>query len=64
VDELPFGKTTWEDSWLVMPREIAAVRFSNIFTDETIGLVERGGNGALALDEVLANFPVAMLEAL
>jgi maltooligosyltrehalose synthase len=64
VDELPFGNTTWEDSWLVMPREIAAVRFSNIFTDETIGLVERDGKAALSLDQVFANFPVALLEAL
>jgi (1->4)-alpha-D-glucan 1-alpha-D-glucosylmutase len=64
MNELPFGKTTWEDSWLVMPREIAAVRFSNIFTDETIGLVERDGKAALSLDQVFANFPVAMLEAI
>jgi hypothetical protein len=47
-----------------MPREIADVRFSNIFTHETIGLVERDGKTGLALDQVFANFPVAILEAL
>jgi (1->4)-alpha-D-glucan 1-alpha-D-glucosylmutase len=64
MDELPFGKETWGDSWAVIPPEISAVRFNNIFTGETIELVERDGKAALALDQVFANFPVAMLEVL
>jgi (1->4)-alpha-D-glucan 1-alpha-D-glucosylmutase len=64
MDQLPFGRETWGDSWVVIPSEISAVRFNNIFTGETIGRVERDGRGALALEQVFANFPVAMLEAL
>ena len=64
MDEMPFGREIWGDSWVVIPPEISAVRFNNIFTDETIGLVERDGKGALALEQVFANLPVAMLEAL
>jgi (1->4)-alpha-D-glucan 1-alpha-D-glucosylmutase len=64
MDELPFGRETWGDSWAVIPPEISAVRFNNIFTGETIELVERDGKAALALDQVFVNFPVAMLEVL
>jgi (1->4)-alpha-D-glucan 1-alpha-D-glucosylmutase len=64
MDEMPFGKKTWGDSWLVIPPEVYAVRFNNIFTGEAIELVERDGKPVLALDQVFANFPVALLEAL
>jgi (1->4)-alpha-D-glucan 1-alpha-D-glucosylmutase len=64
MDEMPFGKKTWGDSWLVIPPEISAVRFNNIFTGEGIGLAVRDGKAVLALDQVFANFPVAMLEAI
>jgi (1->4)-alpha-D-glucan 1-alpha-D-glucosylmutase len=63
MDEMPFGKKTWGDSWLVIPPEISAVQFKNIFTGDTMRLVERDGKAVLALDQIFANFPVAMLEA-
>jgi len=62
MDEMPLGEKIWGDSWLVIPDEISANRFRNILTDEMLGSAERDGKGALALDEVFANFPVAMLE--
>ncbi len=64
TDEMPFGKKTWGDSGLVISPEISAVRFNNIFTGETLGLVERDGKALIPLDQIFANFPVAMLEAL
>ncbi len=64
MNEMPLGKKTWGDSWLVIPREISAIRLNNIFTGETIELIERDGKAVLALDQVFGNFPVAMLEAL
>jgi len=64
MDDMPFGKKTWGDSQLVIPPEISAMRFNNIFTGEAIELVEQDGKAVLALDQVFANFPVAMLEAI
>jgi len=64
MDEMPFSKKTWGDSWLVIPPEISAVRFNNIFTGEGIGLATWDGKAVIALDQVFANFPVAMLEAI
>ncbi len=64
ADESPLGHEVWGDSWLVLPPEIPAVRFNNVFTAETIGTVERDGRTGLTLDRVFANFPVAMLEAI
>jgi len=63
-DELPLGHEVWGDSRVVIPGEIPAVKFKNIFTGEAMALVEQNGKAALALDQVFANFPVAMLEAI
>ena len=64
MGEMPLGEKTWEDSWLVMPGEMSANRFRNIFTGEMLGSVEQGGGTRIALDQVFANFPVALLEAI
>ncbi|HVP81140.1 MAG TPA: malto-oligosyltrehalose synthase [Thermodesulfobacteriota bacterium] len=61
-DELPLGHKVWRDSWLVLPPQISAVRFKSVFTAETIETVERDGRTGLALDQVFAYFPVALLE--
>ncbi len=60
--EVPLGKNVWEESWVVLPKEINGGTFRNLFTDETIEKVKRDGEGLLSLGEVFANFPVAMLE--
>jgi (1->4)-alpha-D-glucan 1-alpha-D-glucosylmutase len=62
IDEGPLGEKAWGNSTLVIPDEIEGKEFNNIFTGETITRIERDGEGALALHEVFANFPVAMLE--
>jgi (1->4)-alpha-D-glucan 1-alpha-D-glucosylmutase len=64
ADELPLGHKVWGDSRVVIPGEILAVKFKNILTGEAMALVEQDGKAALALDQVFANFPVAMLEAI
>jgi (1->4)-alpha-D-glucan 1-alpha-D-glucosylmutase len=64
MDEMPLGEKTWGDSWLVIPDEMSANRFRNILTHEMLGSVEQHGGTGIALDQVFANFPVALLEAI
>ncbi len=64
MDELPLGKKRWEDSSIVIPEEIAGNKFRNIFTEDTVRVVEQGAKRVLTLGEVFANFSVAMLEAI
>ncbi|MGZ3558226.1 MAG: malto-oligosyltrehalose synthase [Thermodesulfobacteriota bacterium] len=64
VDETPLGRKVWGESSITMPGEIVAERFSNIFTGETVDITGRNGQKRLMLDQVFANFPVAMLEAI
>jgi (1->4)-alpha-D-glucan 1-alpha-D-glucosylmutase len=61
-DEMPFGISVWRDSRLIIPEEIRGDRFYNIFTGELIKTVEQNGQRGLPLGEVLARFPVALLE--
>jgi (1->4)-alpha-D-glucan 1-alpha-D-glucosylmutase len=62
TDEAPLGEHVWEESWVVLPKEINGGTFRNLFTDEIIEKVKRNVEGQLSLGEVFANFPVAMLE--
>jgi (1->4)-alpha-D-glucan 1-alpha-D-glucosylmutase len=60
--EMPLGKAIWEGSWLMIPEQVTGDAFHNIFTGETLRTMEREGQGALPLDQVLAHFPVAILK--
>jgi (1->4)-alpha-D-glucan 1-alpha-D-glucosylmutase len=62
VGEGPLGKNVWGDSALILPNEMVANEFNNIFTGETVKRIKQDGQEGLALYEVFANFPVAMLE--
>jgi (1->4)-alpha-D-glucan 1-alpha-D-glucosylmutase len=62
--ELPLGKEVWGASTILLPEGIRNEKFSNIFTGETLTVVEWDGKRFFNLDEVFANFPVAMLEAI
>jgi (1->4)-alpha-D-glucan 1-alpha-D-glucosylmutase len=53
----PLGEL-WSDTRL----PIAEGRFTNLFTGEAVIAEERGEGSALLLEEVLADFPVALLE--
>jgi (1->4)-alpha-D-glucan 1-alpha-D-glucosylmutase len=61
-DEMPLGREIWGDSRIVIPEEVSGNKFNNIFTGETIEETEQDGQGGLALGEIFANFPVALLE--
>ncbi|HMK50134.1 MAG TPA: malto-oligosyltrehalose synthase [Thermodesulfovibrionales bacterium] len=62
-DKPPFGKDAWGDTWLVVPDELGADTFRNIFTDETVVVNRQFGKRTLPLADIFASFPVAMLEA-
>jgi len=57
----PVGEV-WAGSFLPLWGVEVGRRFRNIFTGEIVEARERGGAVGLALDEVLAVFPVALLE--
>jgi (1->4)-alpha-D-glucan 1-alpha-D-glucosylmutase len=61
---LPLGPDVWQDTRIEQPFDAAASRYRNIFTGEVLGLVEREGRPSLALQDILAVFPVALLERL
>ena len=58
----PTGQETWQDTILQMDRHRDGYRYRNIFTGEILEAGERDGVRGLALGEVLARFPVAVLE--
>jgi len=62
TDEAPLGEHVWEESWVVLPKEINGGIFRNLFTNEIIEKVKRNGEDLLSLGKVFTNFPVAMLE--
>ncbi len=59
---LPLGMELWRDTRVMLPRESALLRYRNIFTSEflTPALGEQGLS--LALGEILAAYPVALLD--
>ena len=62
VKEKPFGECVWTDTGIVIPDEIPGNTYRNIFTGETITEMKQNGKRRLLLGEVLASFPVALLE--
>jgi maltooligosyltrehalose synthase len=52
----------WSDTWLEVPGATAGQAFRNLFTGEVVEAEERNGKAGLALEQVLAVFPVALLE--
>jgi (1->4)-alpha-D-glucan 1-alpha-D-glucosylmutase len=61
--KLPLGRDVWQDTELVLPKEVAQASWRNLFTGETLqpGATQRGP--ALPLAEIVAHFPVALLTA-
>ena len=60
-DVLPIGSEVWADTWLVLPPDSSARHYQNLFTRTAVTALEREGRWCLALGEVLAHFPVALL---
>lgn len=56
----PVGQA-WTGTWLPLPGDVGE-RYRNIFTGEIVEAQEHNGEAALPVDEILAVFPVALLE--
>ena len=63
ASDLPLGANVWQDGVLVLPGIEPDRRCRNIFTGEICTTKEQNGQTVLALADVLANFPVALLLA-
>jgi (1->4)-alpha-D-glucan 1-alpha-D-glucosylmutase len=61
--DLPLGPSAWQDTILRLPAEQDGHVYKNIFTGETLAARLEDGKETLALRDVLANFPVALLLA-
>ena len=57
-----FGKRVWADTAILIPDEILPGGYRNIFTGDLIEETKQNGKRSLLLGDVLANFPVALLE--
>ncbi|MBN9389656.1 MAG: malto-oligosyltrehalose synthase [Chloroflexi bacterium] len=60
----PVTGAAWANGWLVVPGVEAGQRYRNLLTGEELLVKEQNGTLGLALDEILAGFPVALLEKL
>jgi (1->4)-alpha-D-glucan 1-alpha-D-glucosylmutase len=58
----PLGPEVWQGTRIVLSPEGIGGRYRNVFTGEILAAARREGSWMLALAEVLANFPVALLE--
>ncbi len=58
----PVVGAVWAATWLVLAGATEGEKYRNIFTGEVLEVKEQAGKPTLALDEVLAAFPVALLE--
>jgi maltooligosyltrehalose synthase len=56
----PIGQAVWENTLLRLPPEFAGSRWRNVFTGAEIAC---DSDRSLAVDQVLAAFPVALLES-
>ena len=61
-DELPMGKAVWADMFLSIPFETAGAPYRNVFTGEIVYTWKYGDTTAFSVSEILANFPVALME--
>jgi (1->4)-alpha-D-glucan 1-alpha-D-glucosylmutase len=58
---LPLGPDVWQDTWVEAPQEHPAAAYGNLFTGATAH-VSAGDVGRLRVGELLAEFPIALLE--
>lgn len=58
---LPIGPEVWADSWVLVPPSLEHRCYWNVYTGETVKAIPENDGLRLALGEVFANFPVALL---
>ncbi|HML22862.1 MAG TPA: malto-oligosyltrehalose synthase [Aggregatilinea sp.] len=61
-ERAPVGPEVWGDTWLALPPEHAGRTYRSVFTGDLIAAGERGGTIGLPVAELLAYFPVGLLE--
>ncbi|MHB8121372.1 MAG: malto-oligosyltrehalose synthase [Desulfuromonadaceae bacterium] len=61
-DASPLGAGVWQDTRIIQAFDTAASRYRNIFTGEILQLNQQDGRLSLALRDILAVYPVALLE--
>jgi (1->4)-alpha-D-glucan 1-alpha-D-glucosylmutase len=61
VDDPPLGADYWSGTALVVPRDVGG-RFHNVLTGERVEATPTGEGAVLALGELFASFPLALLE--
>jgi len=59
---LPLGPEVWQDTRIIQPFDIASSCYRNIFTGEVLSLDQQESQLSLALQDILAVYPVALLE--
>jgi len=60
---LPLGRDLWADTWLVVPGDLGAGPYRNLFTGTELRPSVSDAGTVLAVGEILAEYPVALLEA-
>jgi (1->4)-alpha-D-glucan 1-alpha-D-glucosylmutase len=60
--ELPLGQEVWQATRIVFPPEAGGGRYRNVFTGEVLASERQEAGEGLYLADVLAHFPVALLE--
>ena len=59
---LPLGEEVWRDTRIILLFDSAASCYRNVFTGEILRLNQENGRLSLALQDILSDFPVALLE--
>ncbi|HMA11641.1 MAG TPA: hypothetical protein VKO83_07115, partial [Steroidobacteraceae bacterium] len=60
---LPLGDTVWGDTWVELPPERVHAQWTNVLTGQTVVTQRLGESQGLALAQVFATFPYALLHA-
>jgi len=58
---VPLGTEIWQDTVVIMPGELPPGPYRNMFTGATISANQREGRNEIAVAELFASFPVALL---
>ncbi len=59
---LPLGAEVWQDTRVIQQFDTATSCYRNIFTGEVLHLDQQDGQLTLALQDILSEYPVALLE--
>ncbi|MGE5848687.1 MAG: hypothetical protein ACM362_01005, partial [Candidatus Methylomirabilota bacterium] len=59
---LPLGRDLWAATWLLVPPDLGAGPYRNLFTGAELRPSSSNDGTALAVGEILADYPVALLE--